>query len=286
MPGNAFSDSAVTQSASTLISLAEQVYPSLFGQATSWGSYEGLFYKYFASSGVYVGISGADLCLIGGQSHQGKIADAIIVLQGSSGAPAQPFKDVVAVKNTADLIRYFRRITGDCGLTSTRGNSQSSVALEVLGAETVNGTATDKLRVTVSGGTPCAPLAYDVWVDAAGVVRKLLQGSVEYPYPMSNTIGAGLVSGMLRALAAADTPTVKAGLNNQLAINAAVTQGTRNTSISGIAVQQYTLTIGASPSASVELDLSDFVNFSMATRIRSVLLSTTTTFQMRDIQVR
>jgi len=291
LPGTAVGDSAVSQSAITLISLAEQVYPSLFSQATSWRSYEGFFYKYFASSGVYVGISGADLYLMGGQfgsapSHQGKIADAIIVLQGSSGAPAQPFKDVVAVKNTADLIRYFRRITVDYGTTSTLGNSQSSVALEVLGAETVSGTATDKLRVTVSGGTLSAPLAYDMWVDGTGVVRKLLQGSFEYPYPMSNTIGAGLVSGMLLALAAADTPTVKAGLNNQLANNAAVTQGTRNTSISGIAVQQYTLTIGTSASASVELELSDFGNFSMATRIRSVLLSTTTTFQMRDIQLR
>jgi nucleoid DNA-binding protein len=103
---------------------------------------------------------------------------------------------------------------------------------------------------------------------------------------MANTIGAGLVSGMLLALAAAETPPVKAGLNNQLANNAAVTQGTRNATVSGIAVQQYTLTIGSSASASVELDLSDFGNFSLATRIRSVLLSTTTTFQMRDIQLR
>jgi hypothetical protein len=46
------------------------------------------------------------------------------------------------------------------------------------------------------------------------------------------------------------------------------------------------MTISSSAQASVELDLSDFGNFSMATRMRSVLLSTTTTFQMRDIQLR
>jgi hypothetical protein len=37
---------------------------------------------------------------------------------------------------------------------------------------------------------------------------------------------------------------------------------------------------------SVELDLSDFGKLSMTTRIRSVLLTTSTTFQMRDIQWR
>lgn len=291
LPGTAVSDSAVSQSAITLISLAEQVYPSLFGQATPWRSYEGFFYKYFASSGVYVGINGADLYLMGGQfgnspRYQGKIADAVIVLQSSPGAPSDPFKDVVAVKNTADLIRYFRRITVDYATLSTLGNVQSSVALEVLGQETLSGTATDRMRVTVSGTNVSTPLVYDMWVDSQGIIRKLLQGTFEYPYPMSNTIGAGLVSGVLLALAAADSPTVKAALNNQLANNAALKQATRNTTVSGIPVQQYTLTVSTTPSVSVELDLSDFGNFSMATRMRSVLLSTTTTFEMRDIQLR
>jgi hypothetical protein len=94
------------------------------------------------------------------------------------------------------------------------------------------------------------------------------------------------VSGVLLALAAADSPTVKAALNNQLANNAAVKQGTRNTSVSGIPVQQFTLTVSTTPSVSFELDLSDFGNFSIATRMRTVLQSTTTTFQMRDIQLR
>jgi hypothetical protein len=125
-----------------------------------------------------------------------------------------------------------------------------------------------------------------MWVDSQGIIRKLLQGTFEYPYPMSNTIGAGMVSGVLLALAAADSPTVKAALNNQLANNAAVKQGTRNTSVSGIPVQQFTLTVSTTPSVSFELDLSDFGNFSIATRMRTVLQSTTTTFQMRDIQLR
>lgn len=291
LPGSAVSDSAVSQSAITLISLAEQVYPSLFGQATSWRSFEGFFYKYFANSGVYVGINGADLYLMGGQfgnapSYQGKIADAVIVLQGSPGAPSEPFKDLVAVKNTADLIRYFRKITVDYATLSSVANVQSSVALEVLGQETVGSEATDKMRVTITGTNVSTPVVYDMWVDSQGIIRKLLQSGFEFAYPMSNTIGTGLISGVLLALVAADSPTVKAGLNNQLANNAAVTQGTRNTTVSGIPVQQYTLTISSSPSASVELDLSDFGNFSMATRMRSVLLSTTTTFEMRDIQLR
>jgi hypothetical protein len=95
LPGTAVSDSAVSQSAITLISLAEQVYPSLFGQATSWRSYEGFFYKYFANSGVYVGINGADLYLMGGQfgnwpSHQGKIADAITGCRAVRARPRNP----------------------------------------------------------------------------------------------------------------------------------------------------------------------------------------------------
>jgi len=291
LPGSAVSDSAVSQSAITLVSLAQQVYPAMFGQPTTWRSFEGFFYKYFANSGIYVGISGADLYLMGGQfgnapSHQGKIADAVMALQGSTGAPSEPFKDVVAVKNLADLIRYFRKITVDYGTLSSVANAQSAVALEVLGQETLSGIVTDQLRVTVTGGALTAPAIYDMWVDSQGVVRKLLQSGFEFAFPMSNTIGVGLVSGVLLALAAADSPTVKAGLNNQLANNAAVTQGTRNTTVGGIPVQQFTMTIAASPSASVELELSDFGNFSMATRMRSVLLSTTTTFQMRDIQLR
>jgi len=238
-----------------------------------------------------VGINGADLYLMGGQfgnspSYQGKIADAVIVLQSSPGAPSDPFKDVVAVKNTADLIRYFRKITVDYATLSTLGNVQSSVALEVLGQETLSGAATDRMRVAVSGTNVSTPLVYDMWVDSQGIIRKLLQGTFEYPYPMSNTIGAGMVSGVLLALAAADSPTVKAALNNQLANNAAVKQGTRNTSVSGIPVQQFTLTVSTTLSVSFELDLSDFGNFSMATRMRTVLQSTTTTFQMRDIQLR
>lgn len=56
-------------------------------------------------------------------SYQGKIADTVIALKSSSGAPSESFKDVVAVKNTADLIRYFRKITMDFGTLSTQGNA-------------------------------------------------------------------------------------------------------------------------------------------------------------------
>lgn len=112
------------------------------------------------------------------------------------------------------------------------------------------------------------------------------RGPFEYVFPLSNTIDAGLVSGMILALAAADTPTVKAGLKNELANNAAVTQKTRNTTISGIPVQKFTMTISSSPGASVELDLSDFGMFSMATRVRTERQSSTASFEIRDVQLR
>ena len=66
LTGFAISDDAVGQSARTLVNLVIQVFPELFGQPTTWREYDGFHYRYFGASGIYVGISGEDLYLLGG----------------------------------------------------------------------------------------------------------------------------------------------------------------------------------------------------------------------------
>ena len=297
LPGSAVADTAVGTNAQTLISLAQQKYPDLFATGSTWRSFAGFFYKYFSTSGVYVGISGSDLYLMGGPFgsapvKQGSIADAILFLQGSTSGTGTTgstgtasFQNVVTASTLKDLLSYFRTITVAYGSVSQFGNLQSAVSLEAQGQETVSGKAAEKLIVTVSGNNIAAPVTYQMWVDSEGVVVKLLQNGFEFAFPMSNTIGTSLVSGMLLALKSAEAPAVQSALANELKNNSAVSQKTENRSISGIPVKTLSLQIGSAPSQ-ITLEVSDFGPFSMATKMSSVLSGITTTFEIKDIVLR
>lgn len=290
LPGTAVADSALSTNAITLISLAEQKYPELFSNATSWRTFDGFFYKYFAKSGVYVGINGSDLYLLGGPFgntvvNQGKIADAVVALQGETPSNSGLFQNTVTASTLRDLLRYFRGITVAYSSISSFGNLQSAVALEAVGQEVVGDKTTDKLIVTLSGSNLASPLAYQMWVDSEGIIVKLLQNGFEFAYPTSNAVGAGLVSGMLLALKGAEAPAVQQALANELANNPAVSQKVVDAVISGNAVKTLALQIG-SAGANILLELSDFGAFSIATKMESTLSATKTSFELKDLVLR
>lgn len=291
LPGSEVSDSVVSQSAITLVNLAQDVYPELFSGATNWRTFDGFFYKYFSVSGVYVGINGPDLYLLGGPfggavQYKGTVADALIVLQGSGGS-TQLFNNVTTANSLLELLSYFRSLTLSYGTVTSTINLQAQISLEAKGQELFGGVNTDIVMMTLSGTNLSTPNTYKMWVNAQGTIVKLRQNdSFDFVMPTSNAVGAGLVSGMLIAIKAADAPAVREALNNTLQNNAAVSQKTQTRVISGVNLQTLVLEIGDSGSASVLLEVSDFGAFSMATKMQSKLTTTTTSFEITSAVLR
>lgn len=294
LPGSAVSDSAVSQSAITLVNLAQARYPELFTSPTSWRTFDGFFYKYFAASGVYVGINGPDLYLLGGPfgntvQYQGRVADALVVLQGSggsTGADTQLFKNVTSANTLLDLLSYFRSLTLSYGTVNSFANTQAAVALEAQGQELVDGVTTDVVMLTLTGNNLSAPVIYKMYVNAQGTIVKLRQNNFDFVMPASNAVGAGLVSGMLIALKTADAPAVRAALDKTLKDSAAVTKNTQARVIAGLNVQTLSLQISDGASATILLEVSDFGPFSMATKMSSTLGGTTTSFEITSAVLR
>ncbi len=299
LPGIAISDDAVGQSARTLVNLAIQVFPELFGQATTWREYEGFHYRYFGSSGIYIGIKGEDLYLLGGSygdsvSYQGTIADAIVFVQSEAGSGSSvAFQDFVTAKTTKELLSYFRKITMEYGSSLTLGSNpfaktDAVITMEAIGQETVEGATTDRLKITLSGSNASQPSIYDLWVDAQGVVVKLvLNGDFEYSSAQAKAIGPGLMSAMLLSLAAVDQPTVKGVIANATADSSVVTANTTNTTIGGIAVKSMEIIVSSSVDNAIALTLSDFGAFTMATKYNASLdggfQKTTSYFRIVDV---
>tara|TARA_R110002072_G_scaffold284396_5_gene448704 strand:- start:32050 stop:33039 length:990 start_codon:yes stop_codon:yes gene_type:complete len=299
LPGIAISDDAVGQSARTLVNLAMQVFPDMFGQPTTWREYDGFHYRYFGSSGIYVGIKGEDLYLLGGVygdsvSYQGTVADAIIFVQSEAGTGSSvAFQDFVTVKTTTEILSYFRKITMEYGSSLTLGSNpfaktDAVITMEAIGQETVEGATTDRLKITLSGNNISEPVLYDLWIDAQGVVVKLvLNGNFEYNSAQAKAIGPGLMSAMLVSLVAVDQPTVKGVIANATADSSVVTANTVNATIGGVAVESMEIIVSSSAANAVELTLSDFGAFTMATKYSASLdggfQKTTSYFRIVDV---
>ena len=163
---------------------------------------------------------------------------------------------------------------------------QAAVALEAQGQEQVDGATTDVVALTLTGNNLSAPVSYKMWVNAQGTIVKLRQNGYDFVMPTSNAVGAGLVSGMLIALKAADAPSVRAALNDTLQDSAAVSQKTQTRTISGLNVQTLSLQIGDGASTTVLLEVSDFGSFSMATKMSSTLGGSTTSFEITSAALR
>lgn len=290
LPGADVPDSDVSQNAKTLISLASQQFPQLFSNGSAWRSFDGFVYKYFAASDVFVGINGDDLYLLGEQfgevaTFAGKVADAIVALGGGFGTSQPLFTDITTASTLNDLLRYFQTITVSYDTIAGAFSLLSSVALEVQGQETVNGTSAQKVFVTISGNNLPQPSTAQLWVNDEGTIVKLVFNGAEFAAPTANTIGVGLVSGMLLALKGAESPIIQAAIAEELASPAVDTKIFDNV-ISGLAVKTLAIEVGDDQSAKILYEISDFGAFSISTKLESTLGPTTTRFELKDIVLR
>ncbi|MCP5357591.1 MAG: hypothetical protein H7A06_05575 [Pseudomonadales bacterium] len=81
-------------------------------------------------------------------------------------------------------------------------------------------------------------------------------------------IGPGLVSSMLLALKAADTPLVRAVVADELKDNAAVSQKSRIRTLGGLTVQTLDITVSDNASTKITVELSDLGPFTMVSQVR------------------
>ncbi|MDP2129077.1 MAG: hypothetical protein Q8K97_17050 [Pseudohongiella sp.] len=288
-PGTPVGQSQITQNVAKLFDLAQQVFPELFSGAGDWHLFEGFYYKYFANTGTYIGIKESNVYLMGGPfggepiSH-GPIADALTMLEGALADSSEPFRNVAKALNVGDLISYFAEVTLEYG---AGGNiPKVTIALELLGQEAIDGAASDKVKVTISGGSLSAPQSVLLWVNAEGIITRYDQNGFVVGMPQSNTFGTGIISGMLIALAAADSPIVKAAIDEQLSSNEAVTQNMGTGSISGVPVKTLSIQVGATGGPKITGELSDFGSFSMLTSLQSQLGFSATSFEIKHVVLR
>ena len=290
LPGIAVADTEVSSSAKTLISLASQQFPNIFSNASTWRSFDGFFYKYFSISGVFVGINGDDLYLLGGQfgdvaTYAGKVADAIVVLGGGPGVSSPLFNDLVTASTLSSLIGYFKTITVSYDTITSAFSLLSSVALEVQGQESVNGKSAQKLLVTISGNNLPQPTVAQMWVDDNGIIIKLILNGGEFPESSSNLIGTGLVSSMLLALKSAESPIIQTAITQELA-NPSVDTKVFDNVISGLSVKTLAIEVGDAQTARVLFEISDFGGFSITTKLESTIAGATSRFELKDLVLR
>jgi hypothetical protein len=298
LPGTALDASAISTQINSLFTLAEQAYPSVFVGASGWRSYEGYTFKYFEGSGIYAGIKDGEVYLMGGPYGgspvaQGNISNIISALQAyitnpnptpTAPAAVADFSSFIAARTLNDLISYFSSITMEYSSSILTLTTTAQIKLELLGQENVGSTSTNHLRVTITGGTPSASQAYDMWVDSAGTIQRLMQGTFEFAQAQSQLIGTGLVSSFLLALVAGDTPTIKAAVANEIANPALSTKVTQR--IVG-ATQVDTIAVSvASGGAEVTAYISDFGNFTMMSEFLSKTSTMSTSFEIIDMKLR
>ncbi|MFK7863811.1 MAG: hypothetical protein AB8B95_06230 [Pseudohongiellaceae bacterium] len=291
LPGVEVSSTNVDPDAITLVNLASQQFPDLFSGGTPWRQFEGFYFQYFATSGIYLGVNAGDLYLLGGPFgnravNQGKISDAVNLLSSGTSSSQVFFDDITAASTLKDLLRYFKTLTISYDTITSAFQVLAAVTLEVQGAENVGGTPAEKLIVTVTGNNLPEPQTYQMWVNSEGVIIKLVQaGGIEFLMPSSDLIGSGLVSGMLLSLASAQSPVVTAAIAEELA-SPTVSTKTRDANISGIPVKTLAIQVGTEGTPTIVFEISDFGSFSMTSKLESTFAGSTTRFELKNVVLR
>ena len=298
-PGTPLADSAVSADIKTLFALAGQVYPA-FASGSSYYSFSGYTYRFFAGAGVYAGIKDGQAYLMGGPcgnapSAKGTVAALTTALQNAANALAQgggsstggagtiaDFGNITSVKTTYDLPRLFQELTMEwvsAGITS-------QLKMERQGVEAVGAVSTEKLKITLTATTLATPTIAEMWVDSTGTVRRYIANGFEYAPAQADLIGRGLVSSMLLALAAADATTIQVAIANELK-NPALSTKVSKKAIGGGSYDTLAVTIGTSASLNYQVELTDFGSFSMATRFQANIGAlTSTSFQVLSMRLR
>ncbi|HEY0961861.1 MAG TPA: hypothetical protein VGE69_05845 [Pseudomonadales bacterium] len=296
LPGVEIETPTVPGSVQTLFNLAASAYPDMFVSGSNFRSYQGFTFKYYASSGIYVGVKDGVVYLLGGRfgsqpKPQGSIADVSAALQRfvanppvtNPGTTTADFGGFIAARTLADLVSRFSSLTMEYGSSFGTIATTAQIKLEVLGQENVGGIAADTLRVTITaaGGSS---IAYDMAVDSGGNVQRLNMGSFQYTAAQAQAVGSGLVSGFLIALVAGDNAQIKAALNAEIqnpALSTKITQRiVGNTSVPTVQVSV------AANGASITGYISDFGSFTMMTEYSSAISNMTSGFEIIDMQLR
>ena len=293
LPGTAIDEAAVSADVKALFTLAAQAYPTMFVGGSGWRSYSGYTFKYFSSSGIYVGIKDGQVNLLGGPfgntiTPKGSVAQVTTALQSYiaklNTTPTADFSGFIAARTLGDLVRYFSSLTMEYTSSSIFGVATAQIKIEVLGQETVGGVAADTLRVTISGNGAPNPVSYDMAVDSSGTVQRLSMGGFQYTAAQAQQLGTGIVSSFLIALVAGDNAQVKAALSGELQSPALSTKVTQrivgNTTLPTI---QITVEAGGSNITSY---ISDFGNFTMMTRYSASIAGMTSGFEIIDMKLR
>lgn len=281
-PGTAIAESAVSADIVTLFARAAQVYPAVFINGTGWYSYSGFTYKYFPAGGIYAGVKDGQVYLMGGAygnnpSMKGTVTQLSAALQnaitaaasggsngGSSGSTTNAdFGNVLVFKTTADLPKYFDEMTIESTAISGATTITATMKMERVGAETLNGVVTERMKVTMttSGGSS----VNDLWVDSAGTVRRYIANGFEYTNAATaDLLGRSLVSSMVSLLAAADSASIKNATSVALSNTTALQSKVQKRTFNGQQVDTLILTINVSI-INYSVEISDFGNFSMIT---------------------
>lgn len=294
LPGIEVADNAVDQNAVTLVSLANQKFPELFSGGTPWRQLDGFSFKYFATTGIYLGVSGGNLFVLGGQfgnqaANLGKVTDIVATLSSDTGTGTSGvlFNDITSASTVKDLLRIFKTITVSYSTLSSFGNSEAAVSMEVQGSEAVDGVSAEKVILTITGNTLAEPQVYQMWVDGEGVILRLasVNNNFEYAPATANLIGTGLLSSMLLSLAGGDSAVVQSAISAELA-SSSVSSKAIDATISGLAVKTLVLETGVGSSAKIVFEISDFGTFSIMSKFESIVAGTSTLWELKNIVLR
>lgn len=272
LPGNAIQENTVSADVITLFSLAAEVAPA-FKSGSAWYSYSGYTYKFFAGAGIYAGVKDGNVYLIGGPygpalTPRFTLGNAIASLQAlkasqqNSNQGSVNFGTVASVKTTADLPRLFQELT----LEWYTASLTTQLKMERIGVEQVGGTSTERVRMTVSGFNAATPIVSELWIDSTGVARRFVSAGFEYPAAQADLLSKNITAAMMIALAGAETPSVKTGIEAALKSPAA-TKDVKKTTLGGGSYDMLTITIGNTQSLHYVSDITDLGSFSMVTRI-------------------
>lgn len=114
VPGTEVSDSVIVADAKIWVSLVESEQPDIFSGASAWHSFDSYYIKYFSTSGVFVGVLGDDMYLLGGPfgdnlTYMGTTSEALEAMdlsldEATQNLPGTPISNAAVSQNAKTLV--------------------------------------------------------------------------------------------------------------------------------------------------------------------------------------
>ena len=295
LPGLAIDTATVAAEVQALIELGQQAFPTDIpsASASGWRVYEGFVFKYYAATGIYVGIKDDEVYLFGGPytaiTHYGSLAAVTSALQAritnmnKPNPPYADFKNLLIVETLPQVIETFASITLEDGTLGASGNVITHVKLDNHGEEMMDGSWLTHLTAAIA--YPDISRTFDMWVDGSGRFLRLKFDGLDFSIPQAQALGPPVVDGFLSALSAADIAQVGFALAGEIQNPALSTKLTKRL-VGDTEVDTIKLEVSSDADASVIAYISDFGSFAMATEFSSTLGTETTFFEIIDMTLR